>query len=277
MSSCIVRPYVGFPGALMGLECVSSLGMRRPGQTVFSTSAGGSVRALLPARREPRAWSVSTTLLRPDEVAPLMELITTTRLLPKVCWVSPWAMVTNLLTPEASMMESSLTTTVGRFPLVEGGFVLQAGAAVPSIVTKVGAALVYPGLPVTVSIYAAGDQPVLLTARLLDTNGGSVSTHPVSLPAPGLAALSRVSVTIPDVPVSAVMVAVEVQGATLLARPAVTWTGGVREWGIGDGCHSAVLESPDAEVDLISDEPSSARNHFPRLQSVSFSVVEVGN
>lgn len=266
--------WIGHPGALLPLPDVGGVLNRKTERAAsFSTSASGARRAYLSARRAPlREWSVNLPRLRPNEAAPLHDLLMYTD--PPYVWVDPWSIVTNLLTPAAAGLSSTRPgplPRLGRQPLFGGGF---AAVAVANNNTgfwiQVEPAPVVAGMPVTVSAYIASPSGGQVGAKFLDSNGVAVGSISYSSVVTGTDVLRRVSATATP-PVGAVAVELVVYNATVIAQPAVTWTSELLEYGPGGGAAQVIVTGLDEPVQWATRE---AKNQ--RWADMSFTVTELG-
>lgn len=264
---------IGHPGALLALpDDLGVMEVKSANSMVFSSSATGATRALLPARREPRQWKVEGAHARPELYAPLLELLSSPSSWPPYVWVTPWSAVTNLLTPEESTLDSVTLPRVGRMPLAEGGWA-AVGAINPYPVqqVKIGAAPVVQERPATATVRVASTSTVQLFVDQLDAAGATITTTTASLPAPGSETLHPISITLPAPHRAAVAVGLRVLGAAVLARAQVTWTTTPTPFSIGDGCSSVVVHSPSQNALHAVPGPGGLRR-----AAVSFEVIEVG-
>lgn len=265
--------WIGHPGALLPLPGVKGELSRTVERSVsYAVSAAGVRRAYRSARRAPlREWKVTIPGMMADEAAALHELLMHTD--PPFVWVDPWARVTNVLTPAAAGLEATVPVLpqVGRQPLDGGGFA-AIGAANPSgVVVRVQPAPVVPDLPVTVSAYLAASGPGYVAAVLLDSSGTPIASPVNSASVTGTDVMRRASVTLSGLPVNAAAVEIRVHGASVVARPAVTWTESVREYGPGGGAGQVVLSGLDEAV-----EDALLAVGKRRRAAATFTVTEVG-
>lgn len=268
--------YIGVPGHLTPFDG-SHVTLRRSWQSNVTVHDGGLAPsyAQRTVRRRARSWDVAVDMSTPGEVAALHELISMPAA--TLVLVDPWAQVTNVLSPEAS--EAVSGDQGGGYALAEGGRVLRhrinaAAHSGAEARLNLGAAPIVPGGPVTVSTYAASRYGATVRGAFFGSSGSLIGSTPLSLAAPvDLARMHRISVTVPAsaVPASAVAVQVWVSYAEYVARPAVTWTDHLAEWGIGGTALQCVLEDV---VDNVAYAASSASG--PRRLGVSATVREIG-
>ena len=266
--------WIGHPGALLplpGIKGELSRAAERP--VTYKTSAGGNRRAYLSPRRAPlREWQVTIPHLRPDEAATLHELVTSTD--PPYLWVDPFSRLTNLLPPSAVTFVGSVPTLVplGRQPLTGGGWATTAAANLGGGEVNLPPAPVTSGQPVTVSAYLGAPSAGRVTAVFLNSAGAEISgTERVSAPVVGLSTLNRASTTKVVPPGDAAAVSIRITGATVIARPAVTWTADLMPYGAGGGSGLVVLSGL---VEAIERAELAANGKI--LSGISFTVTEVG-
>lgn len=265
--------WIGHPGALLQLPDVEGTLTRKSERTVaYSVSAAGARRAYLPARRAPlREWTVSLPRLRPEEAAVLQGLLLQTD--PPYMWVDPWSQVTNLLSPKASGLQTTIPVLapVGRQPLAGGGYAPTGVANPTGDVVRIEPAPVVRERAVTISAYLASAAGGRVAARFLDSNAATVGAIVTSSPVVGTQTLQRASLTVAVPPVGAVAVEVQVTGATVIAQPAVTWTSELLPYGIGGGAPQVVVSGVDEAIQAAVRVAAGRR-----WADVSFTVSEVG-
>lgn len=271
----MIRPagfWIGHPGALLPLPGIKGELSRTVERAVaFTTSASGRRRGYLSARRAPlREWKVTIPHTRPDEAATLHELIANTD--PPFVWVDPWSRITNLLTPDAAGLNSTLPAglpRLGRQPLEGGGYASTAVANPSAALVRVEPAPVV-SLPVTVSAYLGSGSGAHVVATFLDSNGEAMGAGAESANVSGLDLLRRVSVTATP-PTGAAAVELSIAGATVIARPAVTWTPDLLDYGFGGGAAQVILSGLDEAARWA---PLGVTQR--RESDLSFTVTEVG-
>lgn len=269
---------IGWPGSLIPLpDRMGALESTRDVAAKVSQSATGTRRVLLPQQRAARTWSVSIPRCRPDEIAPLLELEAITSWMPPLCWVSPWAAVTNVLTPPLASLDwlAGIRGRLGRTPLAEGGHTLGAVTSLTTTQTwrVVAGALLCDTRPWTATLRVAGTGTVTLTADEIDSAGTTVRSTTAKITATQ-AELRPVSVSQPAVHSRAVRLHMQVSGATAVARPQVTWTPGPVEYGVGEGAVSVVLAG-EIKTDVVMAVPDADKGAY-RLLDAAFSLIEYG-
>lgn len=266
--------YIGPIGNLIGFKCPSAEEIELADNSSLSWTMGGRQKAQY-RLNAPRAWRVGIGTATPGQVAGLGGLLRGLYGPPPWTYVGPWAQVTNLLTPAASVLAAGSWTGAG----VPGGSVtLDDGSApVLSVLSDTGASInlpdvpAVPGKPVTGSAWGAGDTGFTVTLRFLNTAGGTVSAASATTAAPLGSPLRRghVTATPPDGTVS---VRLELTGAKRAAQPAVSWTPDLAAWTVGEGAPTVIVQGLSRAVQL-----AVADQAFMRRSSASFTVQEVGN
>jgi hypothetical protein len=269
--------WIGPIGGLVEVRCPAALAPSTSRPTSYRTTLGG-VRKAQVSQRTQHGQQVALSFTRPQDVANLYAIVEGEFGAGPFWWVDPWATHTNLLAPRASMLEVGTWSTDG--VVVESGAVALPGGGCAgrslSLANPAGTVFfpryaggsdnvpVLPGKPVTGSVYALGST-VTVRVQWLDAAGtaaGSVSAQ-TSSPA----GLTRCSVTAVP-PSNAVACYVAVTGASILARPAVTWTDGVLPWHVGQGMPRVVIDAVAGDVVAAWDGLQG--------QTATFAVTEVG-
>lgn len=267
--------FLGTLGRLIPIYSNPSMDVTGIPERFFQTTLEGRVKAQVrPVGR--RLWSLSAAYASPGELAALMDFATGVWGNGPFVWVSPTAPAINLLTPgiascgpEASQ-NAAITvggpvllpdgTWVGR-SLVNSNTAIQmwfGPATIPVVV----------GSPVTASAYVLG-AGAQVTLQFFDMAGAVLSTH--DSPAAGVAGtLTRLSVTATP-PVGSASCRIIARLTAQAVRPAITWTSQVMEWGPGEGCDKAIVESASREA------LTGSTNIYGRRDSnLSFTIKEVG-
>ncbi|MDN4611957.1 hypothetical protein [Arthrobacter burdickii] len=226
-------------------------------------------------RRAPRAWQVGIGTATPAELGQLMGLMHGLYGPPPWVYVGPWAQVTNLLPPAASMLLPGSWSGAG----VSGGTVTLEGGTRPSysVLSDTGAELRLPavpvvaGVPVTGSVWGAGSSGCSIHLDFRNATGATLSTASASHAAAVGGPLPRRSVT-GTPPAESVDAVLRVTGALRAAQPAVTWTPDMAAWAAGGGAPKVVARGLSEAVQLaVRDEA------YLRRSSASFVLEEVGN
>jgi len=196
---------------------------------------------------------------------------------------------TNALPADVSllghMVDAGVGSVSGPHKLEGGGYAGRHLVNPPSpvsITQGAGRAAIAPvaGESVTVSVFAYGTSgSVSVAPAWFTSTGGQVIGSYRSVSTPSGSFLSRVfatavvpaSVAPGGVPGEVHRVGLAVQGATRLARPAVSHTSGVTEWGVGAGVRTVRLHPPSAETILALTDPKGLR-----ASRVTIGASEVG-
>ncbi|WP_375425994.1 hypothetical protein [uncultured Friedmanniella sp.] len=264
--------WIGHPGALLPLPGIKGKLTRSVERAAtYKTSAAGQRRAYLSARRAPlRQWDVTLPHLKPSEAAVLHGLLMETD--PPYVWVDVWSRVTNLLTPAAAGLVDIIPALVpaGRQPLTGGGYAPTAVANPDGALVYVAPAPVVPDQPVTISAYLAAPVAGTVTAVFLDSAGAIIGVPSVSAAVSGESTLTRASLTLTP-PGNAAAVSIRIDGASIIAQPAVTWTSELVEYGPGGGAAQVIIPSLTESI-----EQAVLAASGKRLAEVTFTVYEVG-
>jgi hypothetical protein len=160
---------------------------------------------------------------------------------------------------------------VGRQPL-EGGGYAPTGAANPSGgLVRLEPAPVVGSQPVTVSAWLSSVDGGSVSAAVLNSNGTQIGGLVESTTVKGTDVLRRASITLPALPVDAAAVEVRIEGALVIAQPAVTWTADLLPYGGGGGAAKVVVAGLDETIHWAMLTPDGNR-----WADASFTVTEVG-
>lgn len=243
----------------------------RPSRSL--TTLGGRVKVQRGVRAR-RVWDAGVEGLTPAESASLLSLEAGGE--PPWTWVDPYAQVTNVLTPEQSLV---MPGTWSGTDVVEGGAVTVDGVRSPRSVSHSAGGFVdftyrsagepdqpavIPGLPVSVSVYVRGSGDLGISWR--DYTNTPISSNQKSYTHADMARVSMVNL-IP--PAGAVSAYIWVSGFTQAAMPALTWTKALTAWGPGRGCNRVVVEG-------LSEAVQQASSTGESYSAVSFTIREVG-
>lgn len=270
--------FIGAPGMLVPFNSPTGLTPSPAPRSIVKRTMQGIVKEQrLPRGR--REWSVDIGTATPTELAGLCALVDGFFGPPPWMWVDSWAQVTNLLSPEASLMSAgTYVGSVGAVSAGGGGAASDGALFGRSVSVSDGVLLlgyrdgfsdrfpVVPGLPTTGSFYASG----LGRARLdfHDVAGGLLATE---YGANEGGSMTRRSVSVPVVPEGAVTGQLRIAGHTRVTMPAVTWTKTVMPWSIGKGCNRVTIDGLLEAVQFaVPDEPNM------QSSSASFIVKELG-
>ncbi|MDQ0854777.1 hypothetical protein QFZ79_002888 [Arthrobacter sp. V4I6] len=267
--------YLGPIGGLIPLRGMKASAVTSVRDSTDKVTLGGRLK-IQRGLRSRREWSVSTHgLLRPQDTAGLLALDAGGT--PPWVWVDPYAQVTNMFTPEQSVLRPG---TWGGTGVVEGGSAVAADGvmAVRTILHASGGYMefgyrdgvldsppVIPGIPITYSLYVRGEGSLNLSYR--DWSGAALSERNDAYSHSTFARESRTTTP----PAGAASVYMWVTGALQAGNPALTWTPAAAEWGLGHGCKRAVVQGLSEAVQYASrDTPGLRRS------GISFTVREVG-
>lgn len=263
--------YLGPSGGLVPFKCPSSVEISGERPASYRVTLGGRVKGFRGAKSR-RAWSAGIGTATPSEISALQALIEYGT--PPWVWVEPYAMVTNLLHPEQSVL----------LPGTWIGSATVGGAGVTADGTRFGRSLiasgnvdlhcrasgydrlpVVPGVPVSASVYGSGTGYVRLV--WLNSAGGFISNSD-GASSTGTLTRRTIGATPPANAVSAQLVSV---GLTQITLPAYTFTKTPAVWSIGRGCNRVSVDGLSEAVQMaVADDPSMRRS------SISFTVREVG-
>lgn len=245
----------------------------RPSST--KATLGGRVKVQRGPRSR-RVWSASVDGVSPVEAAGLLSLEAGST--PPWVWVDPYAQVTNMLSPEQSVLSAGSWFGADAY---EGGAAVTADGllAVRTLTSLAGGSMdfayrdgapdypaVVEGVPVTGSAYVRGTGSVHV--EFLDWSGAVIGTEFTATYTHGDLARASVTATPPEGATSARLY---VTGASQAAMPALTWTPAVAGWSTGHGCNRAIVEGLSEAIEF-----ASATDPDMRWQSLNFTVREIG-
>lgn len=216
-----------------------------------------------------------------DDVAHVRSLMTST--LPPYQLVTAEAQVSNVLTPERSVMSDSnpALSLGGWWPIAgeyQGGGALARlnpsaafGNQAPVYIGPAPVPPVWTGRNVTASVLVAtarvGGAQVGL--QWLNAAGGLVSTR-WSAAVTGMDGLRRVTAT-GTPPAGVVACKLLVYYAEVIAQPQVTWTDAPVEWTVGNGADAVVITDLSRDTELaVPDDRNLRRGDY------SLNLTEVG-
>jgi len=266
--------YLGPSGSLVEFKISpSTVSESRPSS--YRTTMGGKVKVQR-GKVTRRTWSVDVASASPLELSSLAALLQGGT--PPWVYVDPYAQVTNLYTPDQSVLMPGTWDTSVAF--VEGGAVTVGGVTIPRSVSintantirfgyRDGIKLSPPAMPnvrVYASAYLQGSGTLVLTFQ--DYSGASVGSS--SLAYNTSSGIARVAVSgIP--PAGTASVQFNASGCLQAAGPAITWTDTLADWSVGRGCPAAVTEGLDEAVQIAVREAN-----YLRRSQISFTVREIG-
>jgi hypothetical protein len=267
--------FLGTAGSLIELPIYNAKPTVSHDRTVSTKrTLGGRVKVQRGARPR-RAWTVTSERLTPAESAAMMALELGST--PPWVWVEPLARVTNLLSPEQSVLAPGTWSGTG---VVEGGSVKIGAAYSPrSVSHSAGGTVnfafrdgeadrpaVVPGIPVSVSAYLRGSGDLGISWR--DYGNAVISSNQKSY---SNSSLGRVSMVNLVVPAGAATAHIWATGFTQAAMPALTWTKALADWSVGRGCNRVVVEGlSEAGQEALYADPGASRS------GLSFTIREVG-
>lgn len=274
--------WMGHPGSLLPFHgFVEPLGVKDSDDVVIQKGMGGGVRGRVPRFRAGRSWDVKLPTVYPRDVRHLRTLVTA--LLPPYQLVTPEAQVSNVMTPEQSLLNANTSGSAslslgGWWPIAGehtgGGALarLNPGAAFSNVsnvwTTPVPVPPVWTGRSVTASAWLATNATdgARIFLQWLDATGSMLSGTG-SGTVKGMDGLRRVTVTRTP-PAGAVACRINFAYAEVLAQPQITWTDGPTEWDVGAGVDRVLIHG-------LSRSVLNARGNQV-LQDISFTATEVG-
>lgn len=267
--------WIGTLGRLMKLDGVSAQQVEHWDGTSFKRTLEGKMVAQVKAKRG-REWKLSIGVGTPATLAAIQALQSGEWGNGPFVFVPPLAPVTNMLAPEVSTcgplaVISTSVSVVGPLSLPDGSV---AGRSLfnstPASAMYFGPATVpvLPNTKVTASAYLAG-AGCKVAVNFYTAAGAYISG--ASSSASGVAGVAtRLSVTA-TTPATAASCAIYGSNTTNGARPALTWTDELFDWGIGAGCDKAVPYGFSTSLILALKE-----KNYGRYSSLGFNVQEVG-
>jgi hypothetical protein len=266
--------YLGPAGNLIPFACPSEEQIGQADNVSTEMTLGGVQKAQY-GMRSPRSWQVGIGTATPEQIGGLTGLLGGLYGPPPWLYVGPWAQVTNLLHPAASMFMPA--AWIG--PGAPGGPLVLADGTRPvhSIVNDTGGDIVtalvpvVPGVPVSGSVVAVGASGYTLSLDFLDAAGALVSRSSEFKDAAAGSPLSRGAITATP-PAGSVQARLRVAGALRLALPAITWTPEAGPWQLGEGAPKVVARGLSKAVQLAVRDIQTMRR-----TSASFTLDEVGN
>ena len=277
--------WIGHPDTLLPLRGArGSLSVEADEGVTFQTSMSGVVRARVRRKRAPRKWEVSIPAAHPGDIVGLQTLLAAT--LPPYQWVTPEAQVSNVLTPEQSILSDLIQPSSG---LAHGGWwPLRGVYDGPGALSRVnpqaqggnvagvflGPFPVPPawvGRDVTVAAWLATARTAGARVQLqwLDAAGAQVSGAVRGSFVTGMDALRRSTAT-GTPPAGAVAGRLYIPYAEVIAQAQASWTPRPVTWVPGNGAMHTVIEEHSHDVRV------AAMGRGKRVTDVSFTVREVG-
>lgn len=242
-------------------------------ERTYTVTLGGK-RLVRQAAGGHREWSLVSQAASPRDLAPLEMFASGDWGVGPWWWLSPWAVGTNALTPDGSLLKYAnlfAGAAVSGPVQVEGGLwipvsAITSGSGDANAIARSATSNTIPcppGVSVTGGIFASPGQQVRLTFFNSSNISVGSSTSPVAGSDPMLLRVttSRVS------PAATAMVRVDVIGAGRVAGASVSFTAQPVPWAVGDGCEQAVVDSESRDIDVITSDPWANQ---------SYTIKEVG-
>lgn len=267
--------YLGRPGAYVEFAHwreKQSVSGSRPTST--RTTLGGN-RVAFRSARSHREWDLQATEIDQEEAVGIETLVLDGLGPGPHRLIDPHAQVTNVITPERSLVgrSAALDGVIGS--AVDSSPVrLPGGAIVPSLssgggsVTLMTRAPVMPGKSATASVHVSPGASVKIKVAGRD---GVFLRDLATVNATGSDDISRVGYTYKVVASDAWYLFFEVTGATRIAAPAVTWTDEILPWSVGQGCDSVVITKWDKDYSNAAPQSGARRD-----VNISVTAMEVG-
>lgn len=266
--------YLGAGGILVPFNCPSAVSIESSRQADYRQTLDKKItvtRSLVSRR----SWSVSLSTATPQQIANLQALVEGGR--PPWVWVEPYAQVTNLFSPEQSVLADGSWSGDG---FSVGGAVMTVDGvfAARSLVNSSGGTVdfgwrgadpdrppVLPGVMVAFSVSLRGSGSVGISFR--GSANEIISEDQIAY---NSQRMERVAFNRTP-PRGAVTARLWATGVRQVAAPAFSWTEDVPPWSIGRGCNRASIDGLSEDVQLaVRDTPAMRRS------SLSFTVREVG-
>ena len=273
--------WIGHAGSLVPFKDRGSVSVTDDVEPSIQVSLGGVRRARVSRNRAPRSWSLSMPDAHADDVAHVRSLMTAT--LPPYQLVTAEAQVSNVLTPERSVMSDSNPelSLGGWWPIAgeyQGGGALVRlnpsaafGQMAPVYIGPAPVPPVWTGREVTASVLVATARAegAQVGLQWLNAAGNLLSTI-WSARVTGMDGLRRVTATGAP-PAGAVACKLVVYYAEVIAQPQVTWTDAPVEWTVGNGADAVVITGLDRDTELqVPDSRNLRRGDY------SLNLTEVG-
>lgn len=267
--------FLGALGRLVPIYSNPSMKVSGVPARSFQTTLEGRVKAQVrPVGR--REWALSAAYALPGEVGALLGFVSGEWGFGPFVWVPPTAPAINMLTPDVAscgpdVVVDAAVSVVGPLLLPDGvwaGRSLLNSAPSSPLRFGPGTTPVIPGGKVTASAYVVGVGSKV-SVQFLNSVGGTVSQF-VSSFAGVAGSATRISVTA-TVPATAVACTVYATNTTQAARPALTWTDYMHEWGPGECCPKAIVEAVEINALTGSTDLGGRRD-----SDLSFTIREVG-
>lgn len=265
--------YLGVPGAMVRVPS-PAVSMDNDVRRDYRMTLGGQRVVQHPIGRH-RSWTVSVDAIPPDVLTHISSFAAGEFGLGPFWWADPWAQVTNLLTPAASMLrvgQVSGTSVEGAVTLGGNAYagrhlMMNLSVTLPRVDGSEVPVPVRHGYPVTVSAWVSGE--VRLEIIFLNVDQDVVST--ITGPYHSTEGWERISLTSELPEEGAASVLMRVRGNSARAtRPAITWTPEARPYHLGSGASQVVIDDLSQTLVVAGSQP---RRQFA---GASFTLQEVG-
>lgn len=257
--------WMGEVGSLIELKCPASAGRSQAVDYSIETTLGGVDKAQV-GRTISREWDLEVGPAHPGATTALARFQHGMYGLGPWWFIDPWAAVSNVLTPAASMpgpTHKSWTgagVPTGAWQVPGMGLVRHSVIPDGGLITLGDGTPVVPGQPLTGGAWVSGSgavwvQTVDAAGAIVDNVSTRVSgTEPV-----------RVSATIPVVSGSAVSARLRVTDAMQVGLPSLSWTRTAQPWAPGQGTARALVESIDTTPAIAVPDGGVLGTHRARI------------
>lgn len=267
--------YLGTPGKLIQLRRVRTQDVEYWDGRTFQRTLEGRLKAQTKGTRN-RAWTVSFAMATPSDLANIQALQDGEFGRGPFVFIPAGASTTNLLDPDVSTcgpaaVVSPTVSTAGPLQLPDenwAGRTLSNSSPTSTLRFGPDTTPVIPGSKVTASAYLVG-AGAKVGVQFLDTSGSAIAQSLST--ASGVSGKATRLATTVTVPAGAVVCTVYATATILAARPALTWTDSLFDWGIGAGCSKAMIHGFSGGLSKVLGKPNAAS-----LSTLSFTVQEVG-
>lgn len=274
--------WIGHPGSLhpiidFGEESVSDDIVQS-----VEVDMDGTRHVRVSRHRPLRSWRLAVPNAHADQIAPLRALLTAT--LPPYVLITADAQVSNVLTPERSVMSDLITPSAlgmaGAWPKEDGTWATITRTNPSAMFGAIGEVRVGPaptppvftGRTVTVSCQLATARAAGACVALdwLDAAGAGMSYVQGNY-VTGMDKLRRSTASgVP--PAGAVACRITISYAEIIAEPQVTWTDAViPEWTVGNGADQVVISDHSRSTSMAAPDSRNLRRG-----SHDISLMEVG-
>lgn len=250
----MTQGWLGELGRMQPVWSTPSMSTTPTVDRTYKTTLGGR-RFVRHAARGHREWDLTGNLASPAEAAVISMMASGAWGHGPFWWLSPWASAVNILTPEGSILKyAELSGAVSGGPVqVSEGLWLPSSGVTSGNVNAIargkyrGYTAVPKGTMYTASLYVSSGQRVRVSE--FDSSLGVVLTTRTSAAGSGNG-LTRVSVTsVATAETDALRL--DVLGAGVCAGAAISLTGDLRSWGVGDGCAEVIVDSESRDTQAL--------------------------